>query len=343
MKYGVVVITAGFAGLLSFGFLVLAIVSDYWYIVDLSRTNLPDWEELNSFSGLWRIREGKNATSWPISSFVDTSNSTEIDKQLMNLHKVIVTVLPLSLLLVVLGGIFGLVSSLSRNPSLLVGTATYFLFCSHLTLSGVSVYVSYCQLAREKTDPEILADVLMSYGWSLGSACLSYGLEVAAGLLLMLAARIAYLTGRRDDGVAIAMTARGRKTGFSVAKHCGCPKEKARRQRPLVQIPQRVAIPKDNELLRRRQQPAQGQPLGKEPLLPPPDVRDYKPLQPAQNGSTRGPYCHHPMGEDNESLSRGQTTCPHPEAKRSLLQFTTKREIRLSCHPSPPTPLFLLF
>uniref|UniRef100_A0AAZ3SNP5 Transmembrane protein 235 n=1 Tax=Oncorhynchus tshawytscha TaxID=74940 RepID=A0AAZ3SNP5_ONCTS len=70
------------------------------------------------------------------------------------------------------------------------------------TLSGLSVYVSYCQRARELLEPEILASVHVSYGWSLGMACLSFSLEVTAGLLLMLAARKAHLMGR-DHGVTI--------------------------------------------------------------------------------------------------------------------------------------------
>ncbi|CAB1350169.1 unnamed protein product, partial [Coregonus sp. 'balchen'] len=82
MKYGMVVITAGFSGLLSFSFLAVAIGSDYWYIIDVNRANLSDLEDLSSHSGLWRIREDS--------------------------HKVIVILLPLSLLLVVLGGICGL-------------------------------------------------------------------------------------------------------------------------------------------------------------------------------------------------------------------------------------------
>ncbi|KAK6312367.1 hypothetical protein J4Q44_G00180310 [Coregonus suidteri] len=206
MKYGMVVITAGFSGLLSFSFLAVAIGSDYWYIIDVNRANLSDLEDLSSHSGLWRIREGKNATSWPIQSFfVDTSNKTEIEKHLINSHKVIVILLPLSLLLVVLGGICGLVSSLARNPSLLAGSASYFLFCSLFTLSGLGVYVSYCQQARELLEPDILASIHVSYGWSLGMACLSFSLEVTAGLLLMLAARMAHLMGHDHGVIIIAM------------------------------------------------------------------------------------------------------------------------------------------
>lgn len=49
------------------------------------------------------------------------------------LHKVVVIILPLSLVLLVFGWIFGLVSSLACSPRLLAGAASYFLFCSEST------------------------------------------------------------------------------------------------------------------------------------------------------------------------------------------------------------------
>uniref|UniRef100_A0AAZ3Q432 Transmembrane protein 235 n=1 Tax=Oncorhynchus tshawytscha TaxID=74940 RepID=A0AAZ3Q432_ONCTS len=183
--------------LLSFSFLAVAIGSDYWYIIDVNKANQSDLEDLSSHSGLWRIREGMSTVFLQLTVTLLCILGLPADS-----HKVIVTLLPLSLLLVVLGGICGLVSSLARNPSLLAGSASYFLFCSLFTLSGLSVYVSYCQRARELLEPEILASVHVSYGWSLGMACLSFSLEVTAGLLLMLAARKAHLMGR-DHGVTI--------------------------------------------------------------------------------------------------------------------------------------------
>lgn len=46
------------------------------------------------------------------------------------LHKVVVILLPLSLVLLVFGWIFGLVSSLASSPKLLAASASYFLLCS---------------------------------------------------------------------------------------------------------------------------------------------------------------------------------------------------------------------
>lgn len=46
------------------------------------------------------------------------------------LHKIVVILLPLSLVLLVFGWIFGLVSSLASSPKLLAASASYFLLCS---------------------------------------------------------------------------------------------------------------------------------------------------------------------------------------------------------------------
>ena len=55
ITYGSVVVSAGFAGILSFGFLALAIGTEYWYIIDDNRFNYTE----DSHSGLWRTHEGK--------------------------------------------------------------------------------------------------------------------------------------------------------------------------------------------------------------------------------------------------------------------------------------------
>lgn len=66
-----------------------------------------------------------------------------------------------------------------------------------LTLSGVSLYISYSYQALAETErlegTEGLACVRTSFGWSLGLAWLSYGLELLTGVLLLVAARLAKL------------------------------------------------------------------------------------------------------------------------------------------------------
>lgn len=58
MRHAVVVLGAGFTGLLSFTLLALAIGTDYWYIIDVDKHNHTGPDDLSSHSGLWRIVEG---------------------------------------------------------------------------------------------------------------------------------------------------------------------------------------------------------------------------------------------------------------------------------------------
>ncbi|KAG7505451.1 transmembrane protein 235-like [Solea senegalensis] len=209
MKYSSVVLAAVCSGLLSFSLLAVAIGTDYWYIIDVNKPNHTGPDELSSHSGLWRIYEGANRSAVIPSFTANMSSLSEVERHLLGLHKVVVILLPLSLVLLVLGWILGLVSSLACSPKLLAGSATYFLICSLFTLSGVSVYIKYSNHAMDAfqqiVSPENLAYVDVSFGWSLTMAWLSYSLEVATGLLLMLAATITQMKGRYDSGVAIAM------------------------------------------------------------------------------------------------------------------------------------------
>lgn len=66
MKYGTVVVTAGFTALLSFCLLAVAIWTDYWYIIDVNKPNYTGSDDLSSHSGLWRIHEGMSAQSKPM-------------------------------------------------------------------------------------------------------------------------------------------------------------------------------------------------------------------------------------------------------------------------------------
>ncbi|XP_020791239.1 transmembrane protein 235-like [Boleophthalmus pectinirostris] len=209
MRYGLVVLTAGFTGLLSFCLLAVAIGTDYWYIIDVNKPNSTASEDYNSHSGLWRINEGANKSSVIPSFMANTSGLSDVEKDLLSLHKMVVIILPLSLILLVFAWIVGLVSSLACSPKLLAGSAAYILFCSLFTLSGLCIYIRYSNQAMEEfqrvVPPQTLTYVDASFGWSLASAWLSFSLEVITGLLLLLAARICQMKGHYDSGVAIAM------------------------------------------------------------------------------------------------------------------------------------------
>ncbi|XP_016379726.1 transmembrane protein 235-like [Sinocyclocheilus rhinocerous] len=210
MNFGTVVISAGLCGLLSFILLALSIGTEYWYIIDVDEGKNSSLEYSSSHSGLWRIYEGQNGSYHDISFYTDTSDHTEQEKHLLNLHRVIVVLLPLSLVLLVFGGIFGLVASLAQSCTLLTCIAAYFLICSLVTVSGVSIYISYSQQALEElqhmVDIKSLSHVHMSFGWSLVMACLSFCLELLTGILLMLAARLIRRQCQHEPAAVLTMS-----------------------------------------------------------------------------------------------------------------------------------------
>nr|XP_055033178.1 transmembrane protein 235 isoform X1 [Misgurnus anguillicaudatus] len=187
MTFGYVVVGAGLTGVLSFSCLTLAIGSEYWYIIEDKRTNHTD--PPHTHSGLWGVTDEDDQ-----SHTKDPSRYSESEKQMEIMHRVIAILLPLSLVMLVFGGICSLVSSLARSRTLLIASASYFLLCSLLTLSGVSLYIRYSQTALEETEKrmgrEQMAQVHTSFGWSMDMAWLSFLLEVITGLLLLLAARL---------------------------------------------------------------------------------------------------------------------------------------------------------
>ncbi|KAI5623342.1 transmembrane protein 235, partial [Silurus asotus] len=195
--FGSVVLGAGLSAILSFSFLALSIGTEYWYIIEDQRTNNTEPQHVHS--GLWGVEivvMCLTADDQPIIG--DPPILSETERHMQNMHNVIAVLLPLSLVLLVFGGVFGIASSLARCRLLLMGTASYFLLCSLLTLSGVSLYISYSQKALEETKLRIgleqMAMVHTSFGWSMGLAWLSFILEVTTGLLLLVSAWMVQLS-----------------------------------------------------------------------------------------------------------------------------------------------------
>uniref|UniRef100_A0A3B3UXM9 Transmembrane protein 235 n=1 Tax=Poecilia latipinna TaxID=48699 RepID=A0A3B3UXM9_9TELE len=193
VTFGALVITAGVCGVLSFAFLATSLGTDYWYIIEMNPMNTTEFEDMSSHSGLWRINEGGKMHPDSIDSFAaDSSKYTETELRMLSMHRAIVVMLPLSLVLLLFGGICGLVSALAQSPVLLTGTACYFFISSLLTLCGASLYIVYSYQALTETKrlvgPEGLAYIHTSFGWSLGLAWLSYGLELLTGTLMLIAA-----------------------------------------------------------------------------------------------------------------------------------------------------------
>ncbi|KAK5850614.1 hypothetical protein PBY51_001479 [Eleginops maclovinus] len=197
---GSLVITAGICGLLSFAFLATSLGTQYWYIIEMNPMNVSDFEDMSSHSGLWITNEGEKKVDSIDSFTADYSSYSETELHLLSMHSAIVVVLPISLVLLLFGGICGLVSYLARSPVLLTGTAAFFFLCSLMTLCGVSLYMIYSYQALSETERRLgaegLAYVNTSFGWSLGLAWLSYGLELLTGVLLLVAAKMAKQQGR---------------------------------------------------------------------------------------------------------------------------------------------------
>uniref|UniRef100_A0A672FDJ1 Transmembrane protein 235b n=1 Tax=Salarias fasciatus TaxID=181472 RepID=A0A672FDJ1_SALFA len=190
VTFSQLVITAGICGILSFAFLATSIGTDYWYIIEINAMNTTDFENMSSHSGLWSITEVMEALC-PLRPDDGDGNPVSLCPSVpsADMHGAIVVLLPLSLVLVLFGGICGLVSSLARSPVLLTAAASYFFICV-LTVCGASLYVVYSSQAEALAGPESLAFVRTSFGWSFALAWLSYGLELLTGALLLAAAQL---------------------------------------------------------------------------------------------------------------------------------------------------------
>ncbi|KAL2101950.1 hypothetical protein ACEWY4_003711 [Coilia grayii] len=212
MKFGSVVIAAGVLGFSSFGFLALAIGSEYWYVINVKAGNCSDSQYIagvqSSHAGLWRIYEGPDNSLYVIP--VEASNHTALERHLLSLHRAVVVLLPMNLLLLVAGGLSSLFSILTYSSCLLKASATYLLLCSLFTLSGVSIYISYSQQAlaevRRTVDEATLSQVHLSFGWSLAVAWLSFGLQITCGVLLLVAARMAQQLACPTDPIITLQT-----------------------------------------------------------------------------------------------------------------------------------------
>uniref|UniRef100_A0A2I3N5S6 Transmembrane protein 235 n=1 Tax=Papio anubis TaxID=9555 RepID=A0A2I3N5S6_PAPAN len=171
-RLGVLLLAAALGALLSFALLAAAVASDYWYILEVADAGNGSAgpgraEQLSSHSGLWHVCEV--------------------------LHRAVMVVLPLSLVLLVCGWICSLLSSLAQSAPLLLFTGCYFLLGGVLTLTGVSIYISYSHLAFAETarqyGPQHVQGVRVSFSWSMALAWGSRASEAFSGALLLSAAR----------------------------------------------------------------------------------------------------------------------------------------------------------
>ncbi|XP_006637362.1 transmembrane protein 114 [Lepisosteus oculatus] len=193
-------------GVLSFVFLVVAIGTDFWYIIDASKWDHNSSAHLSSHSGLWRTCNLKSNCLPFVNPFGNENlNITDSQKQLLKMHGTFVVLLPLSLIVMVFGGMAGFISILARAYLLLLLTGFIFLFGALITLAGVSVYVAYSAAAFKEalclSGRKTLENIDIRFGWSLALAWISFIAEVLTSLAFLLASRIVGLRRRQEQGI----------------------------------------------------------------------------------------------------------------------------------------------
>ncbi|KAF6127732.1 transmembrane protein 114 [Phyllostomus discolor] len=212
---------AALAGALSFVLLATAIGTDFWYIIDTQRlesarlgaqggawgANHSQLEPLSSHSGLWRTCRVQSPCA-PLMNPFWQENVTVSDssRQLLTMHGTFVILLPLSLILMVFGGMTGFLSFLLRASLLLLLTGTLFLFGALVTLAGISIYIAYSAAAFREAlclleEKALLDQVDIRFGWSLALGWISFIAELLTGAAFLAAARVLSLRRRQDQAI----------------------------------------------------------------------------------------------------------------------------------------------
>ncbi|XP_039348657.1 transmembrane protein 114 isoform X3 [Mauremys reevesii] len=197
------------AGVLSFFFLAVAVGTDFWYIIDASRLERVNNSSaaLSSHSGLWRTCRPRSKCFPLMNPFwYENINMTASHKQLLNMHGTFVILLPVSLILMIFGGMTGFISILARAYLLLLMTGWLFLFGGLVTLTGISVYIAYSAAAFKEAlcllgKNNLLEEVDIKFGWSLVLVWVSFIAEVLTGAAFLLAARVVGLKQRREQRI----------------------------------------------------------------------------------------------------------------------------------------------
>ncbi|XP_026506342.1 transmembrane protein 114 isoform X2 [Terrapene carolina triunguis] len=151
------------AGVLSFIFLVVAIGTDFWYIIDASKLERSHNSSaaLSSHSGLWRTCRPRSKCFPLMNPFwYENINMTASHKQLLSL----VT---------------------------LTGISVY------IAYSAAAFKEVLCLLGRNN----LLEEVDIKFGWSLVLVWVSFIAEVLTGAAFLLAARVVGLKQRREQRI----------------------------------------------------------------------------------------------------------------------------------------------
>ncbi|XP_030739653.1 transmembrane protein 114 isoform X1 [Globicephala melas] len=212
---------AALTGALSFVLLAAAIGTDFWYIIDTERlqrsgpgardpagaSNRSQLEPLSSHSGLWRTCRVQSPCAPLMNPFwQENVTFSDSSRQLLTMHGTFVILLPLSLILMVFGGMTGFLSFLLRASLLLLLTGTLFLFGALVTLAGISVYIAYSAAAFREAlflleEKALLDQVDIRFGWSLALGWISFIAELLTGAAFLAAARLLSLRWRQDQAI----------------------------------------------------------------------------------------------------------------------------------------------
>ncbi|XP_037596186.1 transmembrane protein 114 isoform X3 [Cebus imitator] len=131
---------------------------------------------------------------------------SESSRQLLTMHGTFVILLPLSLILMVFGGMTGFLSFLLRAYLPLLLTGTVFLFGAMVTLAGISIYIAYSAVAFREAlclleEKALLDEVDIHFGWSLALGWISFITELLTGVTFLAAARELSLRRRQDQDI----------------------------------------------------------------------------------------------------------------------------------------------
>uniref|UniRef100_A0A8C5JSP7 Transmembrane protein 114 n=1 Tax=Junco hyemalis TaxID=40217 RepID=A0A8C5JSP7_JUNHY len=178
VNLGALSLFVALVGLSSFIFLVVAIATDFWYIIDASKLEASQngTDALSSHSGLWRTCRGECA------------GQRDRGSAALHMHGTFVILMPLSLILMIFGGMTGFISILARAYLLLLMTGLLFLFGALVTLTGISVYIAYSAAAFQEAvcllrSKDLLVEIDIRFGWSLALVWISFVAEELSGTL----------------------------------------------------------------------------------------------------------------------------------------------------------------
>ncbi|XP_040829891.1 transmembrane protein 114 isoform X1 [Ochotona curzoniae] len=221
VRLGTLARAAALTGALSFVLLAAAIGTDFWYIIDTERlekggagaqdvpgaANRSQPEPLSSHSGLWRTCRVQSPCTPLMNPFwQENVTMSDSSRQLLAMHGTFVILLPLSLILMVCGGMTGFLSFLLRAGLLLLLTGALFLLGASVTLTGISVYIAYSAAAFREAlcqleEKALLEQVDIRFGWSLALGWVSFVAELLTGASFLAAARVLRLKQRQDQAV----------------------------------------------------------------------------------------------------------------------------------------------